>query len=472
MKIAVVGSGYVGLVAGGCFADLGHEVVLVDNDQQKLVALNAGQVPIHENFLPELLQRHRGRRLSFSDNLQQAVRASAVIFIAVGTPPTEQGDADLSYIESVARSISGAINGYKVIVEKSTVPVYTSDWVRKIILRNTAENSEFDVASNPEFLREGTAVTDFLYPDRIVVGADSERCAMVLREIYAPLADGTYYLRPDAIPRPDRAQIPPPLIVTSAKSAELIKHASNAFLAMKISFINAVASICESVGANVQQVCQGIGTDTRIGPRFLSPGIGYGGSCFPKDLMAFRAVARECGYEFRLLDEVMRINEEQRKRFLRMTRNALWTLRGKKLGVLGLAFKGGTDDIRESPAILLVQALLQEGCQITAYDPAAGERAREVLNSGVTFTESAYDAAHHADALLILTEWEEFGVLDLKRLREELKYPIIIDGRNLYDPDVMAAHGFTYYSVGRPASSPETQAAASTERPSTRNARL
>ena len=311
--------------------------------------------------------------------MHQAVKASQAIFVAVGTPPTEQGEADLSYVESVARSISGAINGYKVVVEKSTVPVYTSDWVRKIILRNAARPDSFDVASNPEFLREGTAVTDFLYPDRIVVGADSERCAEVLREIYAPLTDGSYYRRKDAIPAPDRAHIPPPLIVTSAKSAELIKHASNAFLAMKISFINAVASICESVGADVQQVCQGIGTDTRIGPRFLNPGIGYGGSCFPKDLMAFRAVARECGYEFRLLDEVMRINEEQRQRFLRKVRTALWTLRGKRLGVLGLAFKGGTDDIRESPAILLVQSLLQEGCQMAAYDPAAKERAREVL---------------------------------------------------------------------------------------------
>ena len=258
-----------------------------------------------------------------------------------------------------------------------------------------------------------------------------------------------------AIPRPDRVQIPPPLIVTSAKSAELIKHASNAFLAMKISFINAVASICESVGANVQQVCQGIGTDTRIGPRFLNPGIGYGGSCFPKDLMAFRAVARECGYEFRLLDEVMRINEEQRQRFIRKVRSALWTLRGKKLGVLGLAFKGGTDDIRESPAILLVQSLLQEGCQISAFDPAAHTRAQEVFNSSIRLAESTYDAAHDADALLILTEWEEFAALDLKRLRAELKYPIVIDGRNLYDPEIMAASGFTYYSVGRPSSSPE-----------------
>lgn len=455
MQIAVVGSGYVGLVAGACFADLGHEVIVVDNDQKKLAALNRGDVPIHENFLPELLERHRGTRLRFSDDLQSTARASAAIFIAVGTPPNEQGEADLSYVESVASAIAGAIDGYKIVVEKSTVPVYTSDWVRKIILRNGAEHDKFDVASNPEFLREGTAVTDFLYPDRIVIGADTERCASVLREIYAPLVEGSYYQRPDAIPRPDRAQIPPPLIATSAKSAELIKHASNAFLAMKISFINAVASICESVGANVQQVTQGIGTDTRIGPRFLNPGIGYGGSCFPKDLMAFRAVARECGYDFRLLDEVIRINEEQRQRFIRKVRSALWTLRGKKIGVLGLAFKGGTDDIRESPAILLIQSLLQEGCQICAYDPAAQERAKEALNSNVSFAESAYDAAHDADALLVLTEWEEFGALDLKRLRSELRYPIVIDGRNLYDPDVMAANGFTYYSVGRPAASPE-----------------
>ncbi len=464
MQIAVIGSGYVGLVAGACFADLGHDVIVVDNDQKKLAALNRGEVPIHENFLPELLQRHRGARLRFSDDLKAAVGASAAIFVAVGTPPTEQGEADLSYVESVARGIASAINDYKIIVEKSTVPVYTSDWVRRIILRNGVAG-EFDVASNPEFLREGTAVTDFLYPDRIVIGADTERCAAVLREIYAPLADGSYYKRAEAIPGPDRAQIPPPLIVTSAKSAELIKHASNAYLAMKISFINAVASICESVGANVQQVCQGIGSDTRIGPRFLNPGIGYGGSCFPKDLMAFRSVARECGYDFRLLEEVMRINEEQRQRFIRKVRSALWTLRGKKLGVLGLAFKGGTDDVRESPAILLIQSLLQEGCEISAYDPAAHERAREVLNSSVRLAEDAYDAARGADALLILTEWEEFAALDLKRLRSELKYPIVIDGRTLYDPEVMAASGFPYYSVGRSASNPEAAASAAAAPP-------
>ena len=467
MHITVVGSGYVGLVAGACFADLGHEVILVDNDEQKLAGLKKGEVPIHEKFLPELLQRHRGRRLNFSDDLHAAVLASDAIFIAVGTPPTEQGHADLSYVESVASSISSAINGYKVIVEKSTVPVYTSEWIRKIILRNAAAAESFDVASNPEFLREGTAVTDFLFPDRIVVGADNERCAAVLRAIYAPLTDGRYYQGEDAIPGPDRAQVPPPLIVTSTKSAELIKHASNAFLAMKISFINAVASVCESVGANVQQVCQGIGSDSRIGPRFLNPGIGYGGSCFPKDLKAFREVARESGYEFRLLDEVMHINEEQRHRFLRKVRSALWTLRGKRLGVLGLAFKGGTDDIRESPAIMLVQTLLQEGCRIAAYDPAAQERAQEVLNSRVEFTESPYQAAQGADALLILTEWDEFAALELPRLRQALRYPIVIDGRNLYDPQAMAALGFTYHSIGRPVVAPEVHSLAAGAPPRT-----
>ena len=455
MRIAVVGSGYVGLVAGACFADLGHDVILVDNDERKLAALKNGQVPIHENFLPELLSRHRGHRLTFSDDLQEAVRLSSAIFVAVGTPPTERGEADLSYVESVAREISGAISDYKVVVEKSTVPVYTSEWVRKIILRNGTDPSHFDVASNPEFLREGTAVTDFLFPDRIVIGCDTERAANILRQVYEPLTSGSYYERSDAIPQPDRTSIPAPIIVTTTKSAELIKHASNAFLAMKISFINAVASICESVGANVNQVCHGIGSDSRIGPRFLNPGIGYGGSCFPKDVMAFRAVASECGYDFRLLDEVMRINEDQRDRFLRKVRSALWTLRGKHLGVLGLAFKGGTDDIRESPALFLVQALLQEGCKITAYDPAAMERTQETMVSGLKFAGSAYEAAAGADALLILTEWEEFANLDLNRLNQELKYPIVIDGRNLYDPEVMAAQGFTYYSVGRAACHPE-----------------
>jgi UDPglucose 6-dehydrogenase len=453
MRIAVVGSGYVGLVTGACFADLGHEVVLVDNDAKRIAALRNGEVPIHERFLPELLVRHREQRIKFSGDLQAATRESEVVFIAVGTPPTESGDADLSYVESVAREISGGVDEYKVVVEKSTVPVYTSQWIRTIIMRNGADPSLFDVASNPEFLREGTAVTDFLYPDRIVVGVESERAAETMRQLYGPLTSGWYYGRGEAIPRPEAAtaKAPPRLIITSTKSAELIKHASNAFLAMKISFINAVASICESVGANVQQVCDGIGTDSRIGPRFMNPGIGYGGSCFPKDLLAFRAVAKESGYDFRLLEEVIRINEDQRHRFLRKVRSVLWTFRGKRLGVLGLAFKGGTDDIRESPALLLVQDLLREGCHVCAYDPAAMERAKEVLKSGVEFASDAYAAAKGADALLILTEWEEFAALDLERLRTLVKYPIVLDGRNLYDPAVMVEHGFSYYSVGRPA---------------------
>jgi UDPglucose 6-dehydrogenase len=431
-------------------------VEVVDNDPGKLAALQEGQVPIHERFLPELLQRHRGRRLSFTGDLGRAVRASSAVFIAVGTPPTEDGEADLSYVESVAREIAGSIDSYKVVVEKSTVPVYTSTWVRRIMLLNGVPPGLFDVASNPEFLREGTAATDFLFPDRIVIGADTERGAARLRECYLPLLSGDYYKRHDAIPAPDQARIPPRLIQTSAKSAELIKHASNAFLALKISFVNAVASICESVGANVDQVVRGIGSDSRIGPRFLSPGIGYGGSCFPKDLLAFRSVARDCGYDFRLLDEVIRINEEQRQRFLRKVRKALWTLKGKRIAVLGLAFKGGTDDVRESPAISIVHSLLREGCEVVAYDPAATGRAAELLPArGMAFADSAYGAVQQADAVLILTDWEEFAALDLDRIRLGLRYPIVIDGRNLYDPQAMAARGLVYFSIGRPDAIPE-----------------
>jgi len=452
MKIAVVGSGYVGLVAGACFAELGHDVLLVDNDEHKIAALKRGECPIHEKFLPELLERHRGKRLDFTGDLPLAVRRSQLIFIAVGTPPKDDGDADLSYVESVAQGIACAIDDYKVVVEKSTVPVYTNSWVRKIMLLNGAPAELFDVASNPEFLREGTAVADFLYPDRIVVGADSERCAELVAKAYEPLVDGSYYKQPAAIPGPVMGDFQAQLLQTSAKSAELIKHASNAFLAMKISFINAVASVCEAVGADVEQVRQGIGTDSRIGRRFLAPGIGYGGSCFPKDLLAFRSVARENGCHFGLLDETVRVNEEQRSRFIRKVRKALWTLKGKKLGVLGLAFKNGTDDLRESPAVAIIKSLLKEGCSITAYDPAATGRAEEEFgpNSAVKFAESAYEALEGADACLILTEWEDFAALDLVRVKSLLHYPIVIDGRNLYKPAMMEAVGLNYYSVGRP----------------------
>ncbi len=452
MRIAVVGSGYVGLVAGACFAELGHQVLLVDNDERKLAELQRGECPIHEKFLPELLERHRGKSLDFTGDLADAVRRSQLIFVAVGTPPKDDGDADLSYVESVAQGIACAIDDYKVVVEKSTVPVYTNSWVRKIMLLNGAPAELFDVASNPEFLREGTAVADFLYPDRIVVGADSDRCADLLAQAYQPLVDGSYFARPDAIPGPVAGPFKANLLRTSAKSAELIKHASNAFLAMKISFINAVASVCEAVGADVEQVREGIGTDSRIGRRFLSPGVGYGGSCFPKDLLAFRSVARENGCHFGLLDETVRVNEEQRNRFLRKVRKALWTLKGKKLGVLGLAFKNGTDDLRESPAVAIIKALLKEGCSVTAYDPAAMDRAAEEFGPAgtVKFATGAYEALEGADACLVLTEWEDFAALDLGRIRQLLRYPIVVDGRNLFKPALMEAAGLNYYSVGRP----------------------
>ncbi|MGH9564890.1 MAG: UDP-glucose dehydrogenase family protein [Candidatus Angelobacter sp.] len=451
MKIAVVGSGYVGLVAGACFAELGHNVILVDNDQLKLAALKRGECPIHEKFLPELLERHRGRRLEFTGDLAAAVRRSQLVFIAVGTPPKEDGDADLSYVESVARDIALSIDDYKIVVEKSTVPVYTNGWIRKIMLLNGAPAELFDVASNPEFLREGAAVVDFLYPDRIVVGAESERCAAAMEAAYKPLVDGSYYTRPDAIPGRDPAPFKAKLIRTSACSAELIKHASNAFLAMKISFINDVAAVCEAVGADVQQVCEGIGSDSRIGRRFLRPGIGYGGSCFPKDLLAFRTVARENGCQFGLLDEVVRVNEEQRVRFLRKVKKALWTLKGKKLAVLGLAFKNGTDDIRESPAMAIVKCLIREGCSITAYDPAAmAHAAADHESASIRLVQDAYEAMEGADACLILTEWEDFAALDLARIRKLLRYPIVIDGRNLFSPQKMRAAGLNYYSIGRP----------------------
>jgi len=449
MRIAVIGSGYVGLVTGVCFAELGHEVSLFDNDPAKQAALRQGLSPIHEKYVPELLQRHLGSKLLISDSLAESVGQSEAIFIAVGTPPTFNGEADLSYVESVAREIASSIEDYKIVVSKSTVPVYTSEWVRRVMLLNGAPSHLFNVASNPEFLREGTAVTDFLYAERIVIGTEHPLCTERLRRIYQPLLDGSYVRRPDAIPAPEALLGPPSWIATTAKSAELIKYASNAFLAMKISFINAVATLCESVGADVDQVREGIGSDSRIGREFLNPGLGYGGSCFPKDLSAYRAVARECGYDFRLLEEVMRINNEQRERFLRKVRLALWTLKGKRLGVLGLSFKGGTDDVRESPAIAVIRSLMQEGCKILAYDPAATNNARELLGDDIQYANSALEAASGADALLVLTDWDEFRSLDLARLRELLRYPIVIDGRNLFSPEVMAEHGFIYTSVGR-----------------------
>ena len=456
VEIAVVGSGYVGLVAAVCFAEMGHQVTCVDNDPRKVAALQGGDSLIHEEHLPELLQRYRNTKVTFTTDLGAATAKAAAIFIAVGTPQSETGDADLSYVEAVACEIARHLNSYKVIVEKSTVPVYTNEWIRRSIERNGVDRKMFDVVSNPEFLREGSAVSDFLHPDRIVVGADSERAAAVLQAIYAPLTDGSYYAGNNIIPGHFTTAEPPPLLLTSTKSAEIIKHASNAFLALKISFINAVASLCEATDANVQQVANGMGLDSRIGPRFLRPGIGYGGSCFPKDVAAFRSVAEQMGVDFSILTEVEKINVAQKKRFLAKVRAALWTLRGKRLGVLGLAFKGDTDDIRDSPAIEMVRMLLAEGCSIKAFDPAAIDRSREALPPGpkLEYVNDAYAAAEDSDALLILTDWREFTKLDLDRVRTTLRYPILVDGRNMFEPADVAARGLTYYSVGRPAAHP------------------
>jgi UDPglucose 6-dehydrogenase len=455
MNIAIIGSGYVGLVAAACMAEIGHRVICVDNDECKITALKQGRSIIHEEFLPGLLARHGGNRLRFTTDLKEAVRSSSVIFLAVGTPPCENGEADLSVLETVCRDLATGIDRYKVVVVKSTVPVGTNDWVRRILLRYGAAPGAFGVASNPEFLREGTAVTDFLYPDRIVIGADSDRCASVLRQIYQALSDGTYARSKNAVPVPDAAHLPAKVIVTCTRSAEIIKHASNAFLATKISFINAVANICEAAGADVQEVCNGMGTDSRIGPLFLKPGIGYGGSCFPKDLKSFHSIARELGCDFQLLEEVMRINQNQLMVFLRRVHSVLKTFKGKRVAVLGLAYKGGTDDVRESPAISLVRMLLKEKCEVVAYDPAATNKARLEFEPGsVHFAKSAYEAATDADALLILTDWKEFVGLDFERLRQALRHPIIVDGRNLFSLEEMERYGFYYLSVGRPETTP------------------
>jgi UDPglucose 6-dehydrogenase len=449
MRICVVGCGYVGLVAAACFAELGHDVLSVDNDSQKICDLNCGISVIHEEHLQQLLSRHRGSRLTFSTSLEAAIHDADIIFIAVGTPSASDGSADLSYVESVARTIALSSVNYKIVVEKSTVPVYTSGWIRRAMLLNGRKTGDFDVVSNPEFLREGSAVTDFLYPDRIVVGATSARAHRTMKQLYQPLLDGSYRDRQGAIPNPADARPAPLYVETSPQSAELIKHASNAFLAMKISFINAVANICELAGADIEEVCQGIGSDRRIGSGFLRAGIGYGGSCFPKDVSAFGSVANDLGYDFRLLHEVSNINKDQRERFIRKIRMALWTLRGKRLGILGLAFKAGTDDVRESPALEIVKRLADEGCIMRAYDPAAMERASRLLANSVEMAPDPYSAAQNADALLILTDWPEFAELDLEKLKTAVAYPIVLDGRNLYDPKQMAEAGFSYYSVGR-----------------------
>ena len=457
ISICVIGSGYVGLVASVCFAEMGHHVTCVDNDDAKVRTLREGGVPIFERHLPELLAKHLNRAVEFTTDLSGAVDRSEAVFIAVGTPQGETGAADLSYVENVVSEIAHHIKGYKVIVEKSTVPVYTNEWIRRVLHRYGVPPASFDVVSNPEFLREGTAIIDFLHPDRIVVGANSERSADVLRGIYDPLTSGNYYKQPGALRGPCNEYSPARLLVTSAQSAEIIKHASNAFLALKISFINAVARLAEKVDADIEDIAAGMGLDSRIGSKFLRAGLGYGGSCFPKDVAAFHCVAEQEGVDFHLLDAVKKINESQKDIFVDKVRAALWTLRGKRLAALGLSFKGDTDDIRESPAIEVIRELLEAGATIAAYDPAAMDRAREVLHPSkkLHYASSVYEAVQDADAVLILTDWKEFAELDLSQLHKAVRFPIVIDGRNLYKPKTMLENGFTYVSVGRAPSYPE-----------------
>ena len=459
ISICVIGSGYVGLVASVCFAEMGHRVTCVDNDEAKITTLREGGVPIFERHLPELLVKHLNRNVEFTTDLGGSVERSEAIFIAVGTPQSETGAADLSFVEAVVSEIARTIKGYKVIVEKSTVPVYTNEWIRRVLHRHGVNSASFDVVSNPEFLREGSAIIDFLHPDRIVVGANSERSAEVLRRIYEPLTSGTYYAQMGSLPGRCSLFNPASLLVTSAQSSEIIKHASNAFLALKISFINAVARLAEKVDADIEDIAAGMGLDSRIGPKFLCAGLGYGGSCFPKDVAAFQCVAEQEGVNFELLHEVRKINESQKDIFVDKVRAALWTLRGKRLAALGLAFKGDTDDIRESPAIDVIRDLLEAGASVAAFDPAAMGRAKEVLppSNNLSYASDVFEAAQDADAVLILTDWKEFAHLDLARLNEAVRFPIVIDGRNLYKPKTMLDHGFTYISVGRPPNYHEVQ---------------
>jgi len=429
MKLSIIGTGYVGLVTGACFAEVGHQVTCVDNDAAKVDVLQHGGIPIFEPGLDELVKKNVGAgRLSFTTSTAEGVEKSDVIFIAVPTPPQADGSVDLSFIEKVAREMSGAMTSYKIVVDKSTVPVRTGDKVAETIKRYCKARVDFDVVSNPEFLREGFAVEDLMKPDRIVIGVRSQRPVPAMKEIYAPFKA--------------------PVIITDINSAELIKHASNSFLALKISYINAISVVCEAAGANVQEVALGMGMDERIGRRFLNPSLGFGGSCFPKDLSAFIKIAEQIGYDFRLLKEVQRINAEQMERFIKKITDTLWVLKDKHIGVLGLAFKQNTDDIRTSPAIDLCHRLQKEGAILRVYDPKAMEKAKAVLQD-VTFVEDMNAVAEGCDALVIATEWDEFKKLDLDRARKALSHPIVFDGRNLFDPAEMKKLGFIYKSIGR-----------------------
>ena len=435
-NVCVVGTGYVGLVTGTCLAELGHDVVCVDNDPRKLASLRAGKIPIYEPGLDKIFAKNvKEGRLMFAPAVAQGMnhkgRLAQVIFIAVGTPPRSDGSADLSAVEKVASEIAANLKDYTVIVDKSTVPVETGEWVTKTIARLDKKGVPYDVVSNPEFLSEGTAVEDFLHPDRIVLGVTSKRAEKVMRGVYAPI---------DA-----------PVLVTDVKSAELIKHASNSFLAAKISYINAVSVLCEKVGADVNLVAQGMGMDRRIGPMFLRPGIGFGGFCFPKDLEAFHWISKQKGYDFALLKAVKEINEFQKTWILRKIEEKLWNLEGKTVALLGLAFKPNTDDMRFAPSVDIVKALAERRVHLRAYDPVAMARAKALPEmKGVKFCKNAADCIKGADALALITEWPEFKELDLAKAFKSMRHPLILDGRNLFDPKAARDAGFDYCGVGRP----------------------
>jgi UDPglucose 6-dehydrogenase len=452
MKIAVIGTGYVGLVSGVCFSECGHDVICVDNNEEKIQNLHNGIIPIYEPGLDALVAKNiKEKRLHFTTKIPEAVKESSVIFIAVGTPPLPTGEADLSYIENVARQVATSMNGYKVVVEKSTVPVKTGEWVKRTIRFNSKSGVDFDVASNPEFLREGSAIGDFLKPDRIVVGVETDKAATLLRECYKPIIEQSvsFDLEKQHVVHQKSEKDSIPFLVTNVSSSELIKHASNSFLALKISYINAVANFCELAGADVEQVARGMGLDSRIGEKFLNAGVGYGGSCFPKDVSAFLEISRELGYHFDLLEEVIRINKTQRDLFIRKIKKAMWIIKDKTFAVLGLSFKPNTDDMREAPSIDVINALLDEGASVKAYDPVAMDIAREILGDRITFCKNACDTAQNADALVLMTEWDEFVNMDLKQIHKRLNYPIVIDGRNCFDPETMAKLGFDYHCIGR-----------------------
>jgi len=445
VNICIIGTGYVGLVTGTCFSEVGHKVVCVDDDEEKIAILKEGRMPIYEIHLEELVQKNRARkRLKFSTSIEEGVKESDVIFICVGTPPKERGEADLSSVEKVAREIASCATSPKLVVEKSTVPVQTGEWIKRVFKMYNS-GVDFDIASNPEFLREGTAVSDFLNPDRIVIGVEKENAANTLEKIYEPIINHQF----DPILHKSSSPHPVPLVITDIQSAEIIKHASNSFLAMKISFINAIADICERVGgADVEKVAEGMGLDRRVGRDFLKAGLGFGGFCFPKDLQAFIKIAEDLNYDFALLREVERINRERPKLLVKKIKDVLWIIKNKRVGILGLSFKPGTDDMRFAPPLEVINLLHKEGARIKAYDPASMEKAKKLVPH-IAFARNPYEASEGANVLVILTEWDEFKTLNFSKIKKLMVNPLIVDGRNMFDPARMREAGFIYKCMGR-----------------------